>query len=64
MRLSLDVHGHVYITDAHQCRVRKVDASTGIITTVAGNGSVGFGGDGGLATDASLNWPHGAGRNK
>ena len=59
MRLSVDSHGNILITDAHQCRVRRVDAVTKIMTTVAGNGAVGFAGDGGLAVDAALNWPHG-----
>jgi hypothetical protein len=36
-----------------------VDAVTGIITTVAGNGSAGFGGDGGPASSASLSGPFG-----
>jgi hypothetical protein len=38
---------------------RRVDAVTGIITTVAGNGAAGFSGDGGAATSASLNGPMG-----
>ncbi len=48
----------LYIADAHNNRVRKVDAN-GIITTVAGNGNKGFSGDGGLATQASLDYPSG-----
>jgi hypothetical protein len=40
-------------------RLRKVDKTTGIITTVAGNGTQGYGGDGGPATSASLNSPYG-----
>ena len=51
-RLAVDAAGSVYLTDDH--RIRKIDAGTGIITTVAGNGSDGFSGDGGLAIDASL----------
>ena len=46
--------GDVYITDFGNSVIRKVDAKTGIITTVAGNGSNGFSGDGGPATQASL----------
>ncbi len=48
----------IYIADTENHVVRKVDAKTGIITTVAGNGKGTFGGDGGLATDASLQRPH------
>ena len=46
--------GNLYIADKRNGRVRRVDAETGIITTVAGNGSLGFSGDGGPATDAGL----------
>jgi sugar lactone lactonase YvrE len=38
--------------------VRRVDANTGIISTIAGNGKPGFQGDGGAATNAMLNQPH------
>ena len=47
------------ILDNTNCRVRRVDAATQIITTLAGNGSHGFSGDGGLATSAQLNTPWG-----
>jgi RHS repeat-associated protein len=50
--LAVDTSGDIYIVDFY--RVRKVTASTGIITTVAGNGTAGYSGDGGLATDAQL----------
>jgi len=46
--------GDLYIADFDNARVRKVDANTGIITTVAGNGSRGYAGDGTLATEASF----------
>ncbi len=49
----LDAPGNLYIADSRNYRVRKVDQA-GIITTVAGNGTQGFTGDGGLATDASI----------
>jgi hypothetical protein len=45
------------IGDSHNCRIRKVSA-TGTITTVAGNGTCGFAGDGGPATLAELSGPH------
>jgi len=50
--------GNLYITDySVGYRIRKVAAGTGIITTVAGNGTAGFTGDGGAATSAELNQP-------
>lgn len=54
--LMIDTAGNMYIADAANRRVRKIDA-TGIITTIAGNGSLGFAGDGGPATDATLYYP-------
>ena len=55
----VDGIGNVYIADRDEHRVRKVAAGTGIISTVAGNGTGGFAGDGGLASDASLFAPTG-----
>jgi uncharacterized protein (TIGR03437 family) len=55
---AVDKSGNVYIADSMNNRVRKVDSS-GIVTTVAGNGSVGSGGDGGPATSATLFTPAG-----
>ncbi len=57
--VALDGAGDLYIADAGNARVRLVSASTGIITTVAGNGSFVFSGDGGLATSAGLGQPNG-----
>jgi len=51
--------GDLFIADQQNNRIRRVDATAGIITTVAGNGSAGFSGDGGLATAAQLNAPSG-----
>jgi hypothetical protein len=48
--------GALYIADAEANRIRRVDAS-GIITTVAGTGTAGYSGDGGLATEAHLDGP-------
>src|SRR5512132_1002264 len=56
--LASDRQGNLYISDATDHRVRKVDAS-GIITTIAGNGYKGFRGDGGPATAAELDSPYG-----
>lgn len=55
--LSLDSSGNLYIADSANARIRKVSA--GIITTVAGNGTTGSSGDGGLATAANLFYPYG-----
>ena len=55
--ISFDSDGNLYIVDAGHHRIRKVDAETGIITTIVGNGNEGFIGDGGLATEASLSSP-------
>ena len=52
--IALDRDGNLYVVDTGNRRVRKVDASTGIITTIAGNGSYGYSGDGGPAIDAPL----------
>lgn len=57
-RIAFDSFGNLYITDTNNHRVRRVDVN-GLIGTVAGNGEPGFGGDGGLAIEASLNYPKG-----
>ncbi len=44
----------MYIADVVNRRIRKVTASTGIITTIAGTGSTTYSGDGGAATSAGL----------
>ena len=53
----VDRAGHFYIADTLNHRVRRVDAVTGVITTVAGVGKPRYGGDGGLAVEAGLNEP-------
>ena len=58
--VSCDFSGNLYIGDWNNNRVRKVNVSTGIITTVAGNGSSSSSGDGGPATSAGINSPIGA----
>jgi len=52
--VAVDTAGNVYIADEN-CRIRKVMASTGLISTVAGNGTCGYLGDNGPATSAKLN---------
>ncbi len=49
----------MYIADAYNNRVRKVTASTGIITTIAGTGTADYSGDNGPATSAALQFPYG-----
>ena len=56
--VTLDAAGNLYITDILNQVVREVD-TPGIITTFAGNGVAGYSGDGGPATEASLNFPRG-----
>ena len=57
--VAVDSSGNIYIADSANNRIRKVTASTGIITTIVGNGTAGYSGDGGLATSAELNYPYG-----
>jgi len=57
--VAIAPNGDLYIADMHHNRVRKVDAKTRIITTVAGNGKWGFSGDDGPATEASFSGPAG-----
>ena len=57
--LAVDDEGNLYIADSENHRVRRVDAESGVITTFAGTGEEGFGGDGGPATEARLDWPSG-----
>ena len=56
--VAVDGAGNLFIAEAGNSRIRKVNTS-GIITTVAGNGSEGFSGDGGEATNAGFNYPLG-----
>ena len=57
--IVLDVSGNLFISDAENNRIRRVEAGTGVITTVAGTGEEGFSGDDGPATAATMNWPGG-----
>ncbi len=56
--LALDSSGALYIADDYNSRVLKV-TSDGTVSTIAGNGSPGYSGDGGPATAAQLNLPQG-----
>lgn len=62
--LAVDPNGNLFIADSSNSVIRRVDANTKVITTVAGNHALGFGeggysGDGGPATSATLSFPRG-----
>jgi len=58
VRVAVDAFGNLFISDAWSQVIRSVD-SAGIINTVAGDGLWGYSGDGGIATNASLDYPGG-----
>ena len=53
----VDSSGAIYIADTGNSRIRKITAGSNIISTIAGNGTAGFSGDGGLSTAAMINSP-------
>ncbi len=55
---ELDARGHLYIAEAFNHCIRKVDLKSGTISTVAGTGKKGYSGDGGPATKATMNEPY------
>ncbi len=57
MGLCRDKAGNLYIGDWDNARIRRVDIATGIVTTYAGNGTMGYSGDGGPALSASIAKP-------
>ncbi len=57
--LAVDAAGNLFLSDSSNNRVRRVDAATGLISTVAGDGIAGYAGDNGQATQAELNGPTG-----
>ena len=57
--LFVDLWGNVFICDENNNRIRFINSSTGIITTIAGNGNQGFSGDNSLAINAELYFPFG-----
>jgi DNA-binding beta-propeller fold protein YncE len=56
--IQFDRAGHCYIAERDSHVVRRVDAATRIVTTLAGTGTAGFSGDGGPAAAAALRQPH------
>ena len=58
--IRCDAAGHIIVVDTENHAIRRIDANTGIVTTIAG-GQLGGHGDGGPATDAGLDRPHGCG---
>jgi len=57
--IAFDIFGNLYIADTNNFVIRKVDYNTNIITTVAGDGTLGYTGDGGPATIAQLGYTTG-----
>jgi hypothetical protein len=60
-QMAFDTAGDLYFTDTKNQRVRRIDYVTGVIRTVAGNGTAGSGGDGGSALLGNLSSPTGVG---
>ena len=57
--LGFDGAGNLYFSDTFNHRIRRIDARSAVIATLAGNGMAGYSGDGGPATEASFNEPYG-----
>ncbi|MDK2123351.1 NHL domain-containing protein [Parachitinimonas caeni] len=57
--IAFDQTGNMFIADAANNRIRRVDAVSGLLTTYAGTGATGMGGDGIAATAANFDWPQG-----
>ena len=57
--MTIDAAGNIFVVDTENHAIRLIDAKTWIVTTIAGNGAAGPGGDGGPATQAGLGRPHG-----
>lgn len=58
-QIAFDTAGDMYFTDKTNQRVRRIDYTTGVIRTIAGNGTAGYTGDNGKSTAATLNGPTG-----
>lgn len=57
--LAFDPAGNLCFSDTYNHCIRRVDARSGIISTIAATGEAGFSGDGGPATQAQMNQPYG-----
>ena len=57
--IALDSSGNFYIADYGNHRIRKVNVTTGLITTIVGTGTDSYSGDNGAATSAALYYPYG-----
>src|SRR5271157_2103377 len=55
--IAFDSVGNTYIADSYSNHIFEVNKATGYLTVLAGNGTRGYSGDGGLATSAALNGP-------
>jgi hypothetical protein len=58
-QIAFDTAGNMYFTDTNNQRVRRIDYTTGVIRTIAGNGTKGYTNDGGMATNSELSNPTG-----
>ncbi|WP_052031788.1 hypothetical protein [Novipirellula maiorica] len=56
--VRVDRDGNLIVADTRNHVIRRIDAKTNIVTTIAGDGVEGFSGDGGPATEARLKHPH------
>jgi DNA-binding beta-propeller fold protein YncE len=57
--IAVDRAENIYVADRHNHCVRRIDGASGVVTTFAGNGASGFGGDGGVASRAGMVEPNG-----
>jgi DNA-binding beta-propeller fold protein YncE len=56
--IAFDAAGHLYVAERDNHVIRRIEARTGLLSTVAGTGTAGFSGDGGPASAAQLRGPH------